>query len=160
MGLQQLKGPAGAPDAGIFNLPPGFDSQKHAAEWVEEGKVPFKQQRQSIPGANVSADGWSVYKGEKNKLVTTTNGAGKRFVLMVRPKQLQNDVNALCGNIGKEYLKREIRGETVAGAPLQDPGMLPESRLKEAQMEPTPNNDDIPLNKLSGFDEPSAEIST
>lgn len=162
MAIEILKQPGDAVDAGIFNLPPNFDIKKFAVEWVEEGQVPFKKQRQSLPGAGASADGWEVYKGVdgKDKQTMTTNGAGKKFVLMVRPKQLQQDVNALLGNVSKKRITREIKGETVAGAQPQDPGMLPESRLRE---EKTGSSDDgdIVMNELSSnVEQPSAAMST
>lgn len=166
MGIEILKQPGFAPDAGIFNLPPNFDIKKWAAEWVGEGMVPFKMQRQSLPGANATADGWVPYKDEtegknKGKFVKTTNGAGKVFVLMVRPKQLQQDINALLGNVSKKHITRELRGETVGGELAQDPGMLPESRLREAQSESPAVNEEIPLNEISTSEEhATAEIRT
>lgn len=180
MGLETLKQPTGAVDAGIFNLPPGFDTKRWAVEWVEEGMVPFKRQRQSLPGANLSADGWEVYKGESpqeeegeetpkkrkppGQPVTTRNGAGKKFILMVRPKQLQNDVNAVFGNVSKSFIRRETKGETVAGAPPDTiPGMLPASRLDQAGQEQTDSGEfgDVRPNVLSQpAEEPSAVQST
>ncbi len=162
MGIEAIKQPSGSVDAGIFNLPPNFPTKKFAVEWVEEGQVPFKKQRQSLPGANASADGWEVYKGTdgKDKLTTTTNGAGKKFVLMVRPRKLQDDVNALFGNVSKKHILSELKGETVAGAQPQDAGMLPQTRLQREQTS-SAEQGDIALNPLSVDDEqPSAAMST
>jgi len=169
MALEILKSPDGRVDAGLFNLPPGFDTKRWAVEWVEEGQVAFKQQRQTIPGANMSADGWSVYKGSETedkksgKQITVVNGAGKKFVLMVRPRQLQDDVNALCGNISKGFIRRETKGETVAGAQTQDPGMLPAPRLAavDGQQSSSGEFGDTTPNVLSSNrEEPSAVQST
>lgn len=132
MALELIKNPQGGVDAGIFNLPHGFDVKKWAAEWVEESQVAFKQQRQSVPDTGMSADGWEIYKHEDSKKpYKVVNGKDKTFVLMVRPRIIQDQVNALCGNVSKQRISREIKGETVAGNAPVDSGMLPESRLKE-----------------------------
>lgn len=143
MALELIKQPQGAPDAGLFNLPPGFDTKKWAVEWVPEDQVVFKQQRQSIPDSGMSADGWVVYhpsvsdeeqskKGRK-EATKVVNGKSKTFVLMVRPRIIQDQVNALCGNISKSRIVREVKGETVAGNAQSDSGILTEQRLRETQ---------------------------
>lgn len=165
MGLEPIKQPQGGVDAGLFNLPPGFDSKKYAAEWVEEGQVMFKKQRQSIPETGMSADGWDVYKhttdeSKTGKRYTVVNSKNKTFVLMVRPRQVQDDVNALCGNVSKKRIQREIKGETVAGNAPADSGILPEHRLGGADGGSfEAGGGDTDFNKISQ-EEPSAVMST
>lgn len=131
MAIEMLKGPQATSDAGIFNLPPAFDKTKFAAEWVAEDQVPFKQQRQVLAQVGATADGWEIWKeNAKDKPTTTVGSGGKKFVLMCRPKKVQEQVNALFGNVSKKLLTREIKGHTVAGEAAQDPGMLTEQRLQ------------------------------
>lgn len=131
MGIEILKMPEGSVDAGIFNLPPAFDTKRYAAHWVEEGQVQHKQQRQVLVGTNKTADGWDIWRLSAKAAPTTTVGSGnKKFVLMCRSKEVQNEVNAIYGNVSKARLNNEIEGKTVAGESKQDPGMISEDRLK------------------------------
>ena len=136
-GISINQNPGESPDAGIFNLPIGFDDKKWAAQWVEDSNVEFQQQRQPLIGTRYTADGWEIYRpdGEDSEPVRVKTGGknGKTYVLMVRPKALQKQVNAIYGNVSKDRISRETKGETVAGGPLQDPGMLTEQRLQEVQ---------------------------
>jgi hypothetical protein len=132
MAIEVLKTPVGGgPDAGLFNLPPEFDRKKYAAEWVESGQVEMKRQRQVLQQAGVTADGWEVWKANPEAEPTIVHASGnKKFVLMCRDINVQRQVNAIFGNVSKSILAREIKGETVAGEGLQDPGMLNEDRLR------------------------------
>lgn len=139
MGLELLKEPIGAtgggPDAGMFTLPPEFDQQLNVAEWVEEGMVEMKKQRQHLPQTGLTADGWELFK-KAGKSVFVSLSKGLKFYLMFRPRKIQEQVNAAYGNVSKELLRREIRGETLTVptlnglAQVQDPGMITEARLK------------------------------
>jgi len=130
MAIELLKTPQGQADAGMFNLPPKFDQKKWAAEWVEKGQVAYKMQRQNLVGCNATADGWTIWKADKMDAATEVTGSGnKTFVLMCRPKEIQEKVNAMFGNVSKRMFNRETGGETVAGAAPQDPGILTESQL-------------------------------
>lgn len=141
MGLELLSSPEGQVDAGIFNLPPDFDQNKYAAEWVEEGQVGMKQQRQTLAQTGLSADGWQIWRKETKDKPTTTHGSGnKKFILMCRPKEIQRQVNAAFGNVSKRLLNSEVAGKTNAavsatppnshapagGMQMQDPGMISE----------------------------------
>lgn len=163
MALEPISGPTGQPDAGIFNLPPGFDKDKFAAEWVEEGQVAFKRQRQNLPQTGMTADGWEPYKQPGvNKAFSIVSGNGKRYVLMVRPRVIQDQVNALFGNVSKKQIRREQTGETVAGAAPQDPGMLTEQRLRTVAGEGSMVGEeaDLQLNKIGEETHVQATIST
>ena len=151
MALEPISAPSQQSDAGIFNLPPGFDKNKHAAEWVESSQVEFKKQRQVLPQTRFTADGWEPYKVEGAKTAfTVTAGNGKKYVLMVRPRVLQDQVNALFGNVSKDQIRREQKGDTVAGAVPQDPGMLTEQRLRTVAGEGsvTGEGDDFAPNRV------------
>lgn len=173
MALEAIKNPGGAPDAGLFNVPPNFPIERFAVEWVEEGMRIFKEQRQYIPDSGMSADGWTVYKGVerdednnitglsiKGKPITVTTAKNKTFVLMVRPKQIQVEVNALCGNVSKKRIRREVSGETVAGNAPIDTGILTEQQLKASHEGGSFENEvgDTQMNTLGR--EPSAVQST
>lgn len=161
MGLEVIKGPHGSAtvDAGLFQLPPAFDQTVHAAEWVEEGQVPYKRQRQNLPQTGMSADGWEVWKLEpKDKATIVTNGSGKKFVLMCRSRLIQDQINALYGNVSKKLINREVRGETVAGEAGQDPGILTEARLKRTEGGGSMAEDSTL--QLNPVEEPSATQAT
>lgn len=56
---------------------------------------------------------------------------------MCRPILLQKAINALYGNVSKERYNTVVSGNGVGDGiggvtPLQDPGMLPEDRLRES----------------------------
>ena len=141
MAIEIQSVPMGTVDAGIFNLPPEFDTKQFAAEWVEKGQVAMKQQRQNLPQTGMSADGWQVWKKDSKDKPTTTHGSGnKEFVLMCRPRIIQDQVNALYGNVSKKLLNSEVAGKTnmaasatppaqgrpAGGVQMQDPGMVSE----------------------------------
>ena len=135
MGLEIIEGPMGGNQsaAGMFTLPPTFDPRQHAGKWVEEASVPWAKQREPIVGTNLSADGWEIWKngeeGAKSKPTIVTDGKGRKYVLMFRSRKLQDEVNALYGNVSKKAINREVQGETVQGAAKQDAGILTEAEL-------------------------------
>lgn len=166
MAIQILKTPpGGGADAGLFNLPPTFDRLKHAAEWVEEGQVAMKEQRQILPQANMTADGWTIWKEKEGGEPTKVRVSGGRtFVLMCRPAAIQAEVNAIFGDVSKRVLKREIQGETVDGASIQDSGILTEERLRrELGGDMSSGGGDVTLNrplKAQQFEQISAAQET
>lgn len=167
MAIEVLETPQGihatGGDAGMFNLPPEFDQKQFVAEWCEEGMVEMKKQRQVLPQTQYTADGWQVWMKEGSKKLTIVHASGnKKFVLMFRPRKIQEQVNAILGNVSKNLLKREIAGETLTTvkpdgsvAHVQDPGMLTEQMLKSeiGGMSENPGGDVTP-NKVEI--EPSA----
>ncbi len=135
-GIRTISSSERGPNAGYFNLPPEFDAKKCAAHWAREGgEVAQRQQVQPILGTNYGSDGWEVWKyPDSNKemrgrihKVTLKTGT---YVLMFRPKSVQDNVNAICGNVSKRHLMNEQRGATLAGQPIQDPGILTNEQLK------------------------------
>lgn len=161
MGLEVISGPQGSQvvDAGLFQLPPAFDTKLFAAEWVEEGQVQYKRHRQTLPQTGYSADGWEVWKAEpRDKPTIVTNGSNKKFVLMCRPRELQDKINALFGNVSKRAINREVKGETVAGESQQDPGILTEAELKRRTGGGTLADESVL--KLNEVEEPTATATT
>jgi hypothetical protein len=122
--------------AGVFTLPAEFDTAKHAAEWVKKGPdVDAKRAAQPILGTNFGAVGWTPWAypaghalAKRPAEVTVKGGT---YILMCRPRSVQNDVNAIYGNVSKQHLVREQSGQTIAGSPVEG-GMLSDSRIREA----------------------------
>lgn len=162
-GIHVISHESRGPNAGFFNLPPQFDVKKYAAHWERKGAaVDQRKQVQPIMGTNLGADGWEVWKyPEGHELkgrpaeVALKSGA---YILMFRPRDVQDNVNAICGNVSKQHLIREQGGLTVAGQPREnvDPGMLTDPQitkgtgLKEfgeetfqVQMNPTPSSQKV-----------------
>lgn len=160
MAIEFLSREQAITDSGLFNLPPTFDTKRWAAQWTEERSVEAMKMRQPILGAGASADGWEVWKpeGAKGQPIKVTSVNGRTYVLMCRPRHVQDQVNALYGNLSKKFINKEIKGETVAGDINQDPGMLTEERLKQQGGGSLSEESILPLNKVA--DEPSAAIKT
>lgn len=132
MAIELLEGPTATEGSvGKFDLPPKFDRKKYAGEFVAKRDVNSKMGRQRLLGAPVTADGWAVWKDpDTNKIFTVAVREGE-YTLMCRPRDVQDAVNIIYGNIGKEAAAHEKTGTTVAGDNLQDAGMLPANRLKK-----------------------------
>lgn len=138
MGIQILEIPRGqgVDLGGALALPVNFDRTKFASKWVKEGPaVEAATEREFLVGTQrLTADGWQVWRdGEtpargKPYSVSLQNG---KYVLMYRSRSVQNDVNAIYGNVGKEMLQQERRGETLGGVPVSAPGMLGNEQLKK-----------------------------
>lgn len=132
-GIITLTGPL-AGQEGYFSLPVEFDRKLHVANWVKVGpSVQQAQQIQPIIGTRQAAVGWATWKfpkGHKDagKPHKVTVKAGE-YILMFRPRKVQENVNAIYGNVSKRHLLREQRGETIGGAPVRDPGVLHHERI-------------------------------
>lgn len=120
-----------------LQIPEEFDQKKFAFKWCEEGpRVTQAQQQQFlIPGYAV--DGWQVAKYKKGDhagdVVKNSLKSGKTLVLMLRPKILQEAVNAVYGNISKARSQAEQAGTTLTspdGTPIDQQGMLTNRRLE------------------------------
>jgi hypothetical protein len=131
MGIQLLSAPLGVGNEapGPMNLPMAFDRKKSAAKWVKQGPaVDAAKEREWIAGTQLTADGWNVWKDGDGKPHTVSLQSGV-YVLLHRSRAVQDAVNAICGNIGKERLKQERSGVTTGGVPVQDPGLLSDDRI-------------------------------
>lgn len=150
MGLEFLAQPSTEPDAGLFNLPPSFDRKENAAKWVAVGHaVGQAQQRENLVGAGgVTADGWAVFKVEgKPHKAATSKG---EFVLMFRPRAVQDAVNAVYGNVGKKRMMAEKQLAATSTTEQRATGMLSDEQLAQAGYRDPSTADDgsIQLNRI------------
>lgn len=162
LGMEVVKTPSQQVHSGLFELPPSFDRTKLAAEFVEEEMVPVKEQRNLMPQVGITVPGLTVWKGEDGKRkphVVVASGGKKRYVLMCRPKKVQKAMNALYGNVSKQMINREVKGESVAGESNQDPGILTEETLKRVAGGSLAEESIQPLNTAPD-EEPSPAVST
>lgn len=151
MGLEILESPSLEPNAGIFSLPAEFDRTKFAAQWVQKGHdVARKQQREHLIGTpNVTADGWTVWKqpGKNTPYIATTSKA--EWILMCRPVEIQRNVNAAYGNVGKQRMIKEKLTSATAASEQQATGMLSDDRLTQAgYREHVDVSQEVVLNKV------------
>lgn len=130
-GITLRKGPAAQKaDAGMFNLPHQFDSTKYASRWQEEGNpTEMDRQPEYIKGTPFVAEGWEIWKyppdaGLKANSPATVILPKKKYVLLFRPRSVQDGVNALYGNVSKRHLVQEHSGQTIGMQPVADTGML------------------------------------
>lgn len=145
-GLSALSaGVAQNPLAGSkFALPPGFDATRFASMWAEEGANVIEMQQPTIlASAGVQAAGWQVYKQlkvvhnakklddmppedrPKPAMERVVRVVGKTtFVLMFRPKALQQAVNIIHANESRAMVSREVEGETNTANESGDRGIL------------------------------------
>lgn len=153
MGIQILQTPAGSmgETPGPLNLPLAFDRKKSAAKWVKEGPaVAAAAEREWIPSTKMTADGWEVWRDpETNKPHKVALQSGVH-ILLHRSKVVQDAVNAICGNIGKERLSSERKGDTVAGAAPTDPGMLGDDTLNKVMGVEETEEGDVKPNLVPG----------
>lgn len=127
--------PNSEPNAGIFNLPTDFNRRDHAALWAKQGaETEARTQREHLEGTNFSADGWAVWKDKKDKICTVATRKGDVYVLMFRKRTIQDNVNAIYGDVSKRRVIAEHAGETVGGQALRDSGMISDEQLSRNQI--------------------------
>lgn len=161
MGIQVLQTPAGSNEApGPLNLPPSFNRKKHAAKWVKEGPaVRAAAEREYLHGTNLTADGWEVWKDEEGKPHKVALQSGTH-VLLCRSREVQDGVNAICGNVGKQRLSQERTGETIAGQIPTDPGLLSDDKLQKVIGKEEDSEGDVKMNPVPGVSNQRVETST
>jgi hypothetical protein len=152
--LQKQEGMTNLNLGGKFALPAEFDTNKHAGGFYAEGQEALAMQaRQPITGSPYTADGWVIWRypaerdtgrfNEKNEPIMEKHPmagqphkvAGMKpnenFVLMFRPRELQDQINHVYGLVSIDLMTAEIKGESLAAdAGGDDPGMIPDTRLK------------------------------
>lgn len=142
-----------------FSLPAGFPREHFSSLWAEEGNgVLEAMQDEYIEATQHKAIGWVVYKEKKityrdvevkNKQTGLTEikqepdktedvpvkkVVGKKtYVLMVRPKRLQQAVNALYAKTSRDMVNREIKGETNGANLSGDEAILTNADLRRAE---------------------------
>jgi hypothetical protein len=139
-GMREVKQHAQAM-SGQLALPQTADKKKYAFKWAKEGlEVEGAQQPQTIRGDKiVQVDGWVVWK-DKGQMCRRVLGSG-RYVLLCRPRGLQDAVNAQCGNVSRERIIKEHSGTQRAapeGEATPGSGMLPSGVLEK--LDPTPQD--------------------
>lgn len=151
MAIEIVRMPKGMHEtqAGPLSLPPWFDRRKWAAKWVKEGpEVEAAREREWLVGTEgVTADGWqpALDSNKKPHKIVLSKGT---YVLLCRPQEIQQAVNAIYGNVGKERLMQERRGETTGGVPTNDPGLLSDERLAKVLGPDQLEEGDVILNKV------------
>lgn len=128
LGIQVASMPSGQSNVGRFNLPLSFETKRYAAQWCLKESIESFTTRQPVLGTRYDSDPWQVWKigGKMHSVVSEK----KTYILLFRPKKVQDAVNVLYGNHGKALARNELEGRTVAGQEMQDPGMLPEEVLR------------------------------
>jgi hypothetical protein len=155
--LNRRGGVNGAPIGGKFILPVEFDSVKFASAFYTEGaEARSMQTEQPVVGTAYFAEGWKVWKfpkeipegfpnegdphpnaGEPHKVVSASSKSKEAFVLMYRPKEVQEQVNQCYGLLSLEQMTAEVKGETLSVEEANgDKGMLTADRLDKAYREP------------------------
>lgn len=115
---------------GRLPLPPGFPENRFAVKWAKQGPgVAMARETEQISGTNYKVNGWEVwYDAQKKPCIRPLSDGA--YVLMVRPKVVQQNVAKICGNLSRERMMNEARGRTVAGQAIEDSGMLPDPVLE------------------------------
>lgn len=118
---------------GRLTLPKTFDEKKFVGCWALHGTgVQRRREAQIISSERCAADGWQVYK-DGGKLVQRVMGKDK-YVLMFRPRMLQEAVTKMHANLSRRRINQEAKGETVLGEPRQDHGILTNDVLRRSQL--------------------------
>lgn len=134
MGIEILERPVSDSNAGIFTLPAEFDSKRFAAHWVKKGQaVNVASQREHLLGTQFTADGWTIWKkpggGNTPTVVPTSTGD---YILMCRPKEVQDQVNKIYGNVSIQRLLSEKQTSAQAAQQPGASGMLSDEQLRAA----------------------------
>lgn len=122
---------------GRFALPPGFPPEM-SSMWKEEGPgVIEAQQDEVLQFAGVKAVGWTVFKHQvdkdgKTKLEPYKRSIGKTtYVLLMRPRKLQQAVNQIYANQSRTIVNGEVEGESTAVNANSDPGILSNQDIRQ-----------------------------
>lgn len=149
MAIEFIEGPTAETGAGPFTLPAEFERDQFAASWKKKGpEVNAATQREQIQGTRLTADGWSVWKDPTTKKPHSAFVKDGEFILMCRPRLIQDQVNAIYGNVGKGYQLAEKRGETAGGVRVTDPGILSDERLSRVAGRSEYDDGEVIMNKV------------
>lgn len=158
MGIELLKGPIAHGELpGPLTPPDEFDRKKFASKWVKEGRdVEAAATREYLLGTKYTADGWEVWKTAEGRPFTIPLASGK-YVLLYRLKVVQDAVNALYGNLGKERLSQERQRVTSvapgdAGINPNDPGVLDDAIIKQQEKSDWAGEGDVKMNHVPGLE--------
>lgn len=105
--------------SGLLTPPADFDLSRFAAKWAKEGnEVAVAMQEQRVQGTEYTAPGWQPWKDKDGKQYRVSLGDGS-YILMFRPKEIQQAVQEAYGELSRKRLIAEGIGETVGGATPQ-----------------------------------------
>lgn len=136
---------------GKLALPAWANRIKYAFKWAKEGlDVEAARQPQQITGSKYEVDGWEICKnaGQMCRRVLQDG----RYILLCRPRGLQDAVNAECGNVSRSRILQEHSGKSRAlPANEESPssGMIPDEVLE--RLDPTPGEAEklkLPFNQI------------
>lgn len=167
-GLTLAKGPVDQNRVkGRLDLPPNFPTKRYVGKWVKKGvNCNRAKQAEYIKAGRQTykVDGWEVYINEDTKKPHLRTLSDGQYVLMVRPKVLQETLQRINGNTSRERLRNEIKGDTIGGQSVQDYGMIPDSVLSRIPGlgREDGSNVELPDNSIYGdtTGASSAQIST
>lgn len=120
--------------AGKLTLPLEFPRHKYAAKWAEKGFGAQQEMQEQHVAPGIIADGWQVFK-VRGKVFTRILSS-KVYILMFRPKELQNTINKICGNLSREKIVGQHSGkrmELPEGATPGDRSMLTNADLQAVE---------------------------
>lgn len=149
-GIELLSGPGNQNRLrGRLSLPSDFDAKRYAAKWALKGHgVSAAREKQTLSFASCTAAGWEVYKSN-GKMVTRVLGRDV-YILMVRPKALQETVTKMFGNLSRRRISAEAKGETVlGGTPNDDPGILRNDDLSRTMGKEGVEDVNLPEHKIN-----------
>lgn len=140
--------------------PPQFDDVKFVGKWVKQGPAVVQAGQPQFLEGNFKVAGWQVWKHQGKPCVRGLSSG--LFILMYRPKELQNAVSAICGNISRAKIMREQNGESVAGDQNSDRGILTPDRLAllESPGQPLEPEQIYAFNKIPKLTEAHASKAT
>ena len=129
LGISTYESPAGHVNKGALELPKDFDSARHAAKWVKNGAgVQRAQEPEIIASEGVQVVPWAVWQSKTKQICKRILASGV-FILMFRPKNIQQAANKIYGNVSRKRMVTEGEGHTIGGERNSDTGMLNNSRL-------------------------------
>jgi hypothetical protein len=147
-GISEYTSPAGKVNKGALELPKDFETTRYAAKWAKQGAGVSRAMEPEI----VASEGkqiipWSVWKNAAGQICRRALASGV-FILMVRPKNIQQAANKLYGNVSRRRMVTEGEGQTIGGERNNDSGMLNNARLSREGENQTFEGQ-IPLNEIT-----------
>lgn len=131
---------------GRFALPAGFPANM-SSMWQPEGpSVMEAQQPEMLQFAGVKAAGWTVFKSltpatkedlaldkdAKPKILPYKRSIGKTtYILLMRPRALQQAVNQIYANQSRTIVNAEVDGDSNSVNANSDPGILSNADIRQ-----------------------------
>ncbi len=140
---------------GRLDMPVNFPYTRYIGKWAKKGvNTQRAKQAQYIRNGTqtLKADGWEVYIDKETKKPHLRTLSDGQYVLMVRPRQLQETLQRINGNTSRQRLRNEVQGKTIGGEANDDYGMIPDDILKRIPGlgREDGSNVDLPDNPIGG----------